>query len=420
MKEKAVSFYLKDSTNEKSKVETLIFASFSYYGKRLRMSSGLSIAPNNWDSKTKLPKKSFMNYMEYKEKLGTWEKDALESFKTFTIKNTIPEPKSLKAHILGKKNLRHEAEILDFKERYADFFEEKSLEVKELTLKKYKTFIFLIKEFEAKHNTIVRFDTIDTLFEKHFKNYLTGTRKQKNDTVSKYMECLKVYLEWALQKGHHGVTTFKSFKTPKTKPQVIYLTYNEFGKLLDLDLTGNDRLSKVRDMFCFQCLTAQRFSDVANLKWGELVKNDNNELEWHLFQQKGNKQKKLEILLTPDALAILDIRSTSNKNDFVFERITNQKINVYLKELGKLAEINGHIVDRRYSGKKAVERSGPKYNFITTHTARRTYVTVSSQRGMNDKSIMDNTGHEDARTLHRYLGSDKIIRNKQMKSAWTR
>ncbi|QHL87936.1 tyrosine-type recombinase/integrase [Nibribacter ruber] len=420
MKEKVVSYFLKDSTNDKSKAGTLILASFSYFGKRLKMTTGLSIAPNNWDKKTKLPKKSFMNYMEYKAELGNFERVVLESYKFHIDKGIIPEPQTLKAHILGKRNLRHESEILDFKERYQDFLEEKGLEVKELTLKKYKTLIFLITEFEKKHNLSVRFDTVDTNFEKRFKNFLTGTRKQLTDTVSKYMECLKVYLDWALKKEYHNTTVFKGFKILKTKPKVVYLTYDELVKLLDLDLEGNERLAKVRDMFCFQCLTGQRFSDLMSLRWNELLNKESGELEWHLFQQKGNKPRKLEILITPDAVKILSRYSSTYKKDFVFDRISNQKFNLYLKELGQLAGIDEDVVDRRYCGKEAVSKSGPKYKRITSHTARRTYVTISHQRGMDEKAIMDTTGHEDLRTLHRYLGSNKERTHAQMNSAWTR
>ncbi len=420
MKENAASYYLKDSKNEKSKVETLIFLDFSYYRKRLRMSTKLSIAPCNWDSKAKLPKKSFMKYMELKEELSQCEKEAIESLNFYLEQGTIPEPRTLKARILGKTNLKHEAEILDFKERYIEFIEEKGIEVKELTLKKYRTLLLLIKEYEVKLTSSVRFDTIDSTFEKKFKHFLTTTRKQKTDTVSKYLECLKVYMEWALNKGYHKLIAFKGFKTPKTKPDVIYLTYNELTKLIDLNLQDNQRLAKVRDMFCFQCLTGQRFSDLARLRWNELIKNTSGQKEWHLFQQKGNKPKKLEILLVPDALSILNRYSNDSMNSLVFEEISNQKFNVYLKELGKLAGINDNVVDRRYCGKEAVIRSGPKYQFMTSHTARRTYVTISHQRGMDTKSIMNVTGHEDARTMHRYLGSHKAHTNNQALKAWMR
>lgn len=421
MKEKQVHFYLKESTDPKSKDITPIFVNFSYHRVRLRMSTGISIAPNNWDFKTKFPKKSFADYLEYKETLNTFEKDILQSYKSFTDKGIIPSAKSLKESIQSRKTLKHESEILDFKERYTEFLTEKGLDVKELTLKKYKTLIDLIKEFESNAKYPIRFDTIDSNFEKRFKIYLTGTKKHQNDTVSKYLECLKVYMEWALHKGLHQTTFFKNFKTPKTKPAVIYLTYNELMLLSNLDLEGNERLSKVRDIFCFQCFTGQRFSDISNLRWKELIKFGNNEFEWHLFQQKGNKPTKVEIPILPEPLAILQRQNkTGTLNDYVFEKISNQKLNAYLKELCKLAGINERIVDRRYSGKKAVEKSGPKYKFISTHSARKTYVTVSHQRGMDYKAIMDITGHQDARTMNRYLGSSKLDTFEQMKKAWSK
>ena len=56
--------------------------------------------------------------------------------------------------------------------------------------------------------------------------------------------------------------------------------------------------------------------------------------------------------------------------------ISQQKTNDYLKELCKLVEIDEIQKKVKYSGTKRIEIEKSKYDFISTHTARRTFVTL--------------------------------------------
>ncbi|HVB02834.1 MAG TPA: hypothetical protein VNE41_03855, partial [Chitinophagaceae bacterium] len=51
------------------------------------------------------------------------------------------------------------------------------------------------------------------------------------------------------------------------------MTDEEFQSLFDLDLSGNNRLRQVRDVFCFSCTTGLRYSDLALLR-REHIKGD--------------------------------------------------------------------------------------------------------------------------------------------------
>ncbi|MHC2990517.1 hypothetical protein OB13_02555, partial [Pontibacter sp. HJ8] len=169
-----------------------------------------------------------------------------------------------------------------------------------------------------------------------------------------------------------------------------------------------------------QCLTGQRFSDVLNLEWRDIIRDSSGQLWWHLFQIKGNKPEMVEVPIVAPAEKILNNLSSQQSGAKVFQEISNQKLNVYIKELCELAGINSHINNVKYSGKKAVNLSGPKYKFISSHTARKTFVTISHHYGnMTKEAIRAVTGHANDKMLNVYLGKDTKYVMNEMHRAWS-
>ena len=134
----------------------------------------------------------------------------------------------------------------------------------------------------------------------------------------------------------------------------------------------NKTLASVRDVFCFGCFTGQRFSDISKIKSKDII-NDT----WHLRTTK--TKDRLEIPLNKFALEIL-AKYASNVS--LLPIMSNQKTNLYLKEIGKLLEIDTETTRTRYQGHLAIEEIKPKYAFMSTHTARRTFVTLSLEKGI--------------------------------------
>lgn len=418
MKTPKVIFWLKKS--KASEGSTLIMVNFSYNGQRLKMSTGLTIKASCWDDKKELPKVSFADYSLFKAKLSEIEEKILSAYKDSIYKGIIPEPDTIKRLVQNKENLVHESSIKNLHAVFSDFLIEKRLEVKELTVKKYVTLQkVLLREYEDTYKCSLCFDSMDTFFEKRFKYFLTSVKGQTNNTVSKYMDCLKVFLKWAYKKGLHNHQHYSDFSSKRFKTKVVWLTLNEFRKILHMNLEDNPKLERVRDWFCFQCLTGQRFSDIENLKWQNIVTNSDGRLEWHLYQIKGNKPEVVEITLVAPAVALLEKMKRKENSEKVFPPITNQKFNEYIKDVCKLAGINDFINYVTYSGKKAVDLSGPKYSFISSHTARKTFVTISHFYGnMSKESIRAVTGHANDKMLNFYIGEDNKHVAREMDRVW--
>lgn len=53
-------------------------------------------------------------------------------------------------------------------------------------------------------------------------------------------------------------------------------------------------------------------------------------------------------------------------------------------------------------GKDKKEEVFPKWKLIGSHTARRTYITLMSERGMPDHQLMKIAGIRDVKTLQKY------------------
>jgi integrase len=80
--------------------------------------------------------------------------------------------------------------------------------------------------------------------------------------------------------------------------------------------------------------------------------------------------------------------------------ISNQKLNEYVKELCKLAEITESTEIIRYRGATRIAKIYPKYELISAHTGRKTFVTISLEMGIPAEVVMKVTGHSDYKSFN--------------------
>ena len=80
-----------------------------------------------------------------------------------------------------------------------------------------------------------------------------------------------------------------------------------------------------------------------------------------------------------------------------------QKVNKYIKEIGKIAGIDNSIEILEYKGLAKEKRITPKYNLICTHTARRSAATNMLLSGMKPFEVMKITGHKTEKDFFKYI-----------------
>jgi len=272
----------------------------------------------------------------------------------------------------------------------------------------YKALKNHLLAYQSAHKTKVTFEGIDYAFFQKFQSFLIEKRDLNNTTVAKQLSTVKTFLNYARVQGIQVSDRYKDFKIKKDTLEVIALTTEEFEKLFTMDLSENKRLDQVRDIFCFACATGLRYSDLDQLR-REHIKGTEIKL---------TVKKTKEPLTVPLNSYSASILKKYRKLDRPLPMISNQKLNDYVKELCKLAEIDEQIEIVRYRGVKREANTYPKYELIGVHCGRKTFATLSLEKGMSAEEVMSITGHKDYKSFKRYVTITEQRKKAVMAKAW--
>lgn len=295
-----------------------------------------------------------------------------------------------------------------FVQHFQEYINIANGKITEGTIKHYKTCFNHLNNFSKKKRYELTFERINSTFFDRLTSYLTEDCKLLNNTVGNYIKIIKAFMNYATENGYNKVSVdFKKFKVYREDGELIYLSETELLKVYDLDIK-NEKLKVVRDNFCFACFTGLRYSDIVKLQ-RENIKGD-------YIEFKTEKTRAfLRIPLNDYAKEIL-----TKNNGLLPKLFSNQKTNDYLKDLGKLAGIEEQIQVVKYRGVNKVEFLEPKYNFMCTHTARRTFVTLSLEKGMRPETVMSITGHKDYATFKKYIKLTDKVKMMEMNNIWSK
>jgi integrase len=280
-----------------------------------------------------------------------------------------------------------------------------------------------LKAFESHKRRRILFESIDYSFFQEFQNFLISSRGLNNTSTAKQLSTLKTFLSYAKKRGVEISDKYRDFKVKRESLEVIALTEEEFESLFRLDLAKNRRLAQVRDVFCFACATGLRYSDLNLLRW-EHIKGDEIKLV---------VKKTKEMLVIPLNKYSTVILARYKDRQRPLPVISNQKMNLYLKGwdendsqgslkhyqgLCELAGIIEPIEIVRFRGAKRETNVFPKYKLIGVHTGRKTFATLSLEKGMSAEEVMAITGHKDYRSFKRYVIVTEKRKKVVMKMAW--
>jgi integrase len=158
----------------------------------------------------------------------------------------------------------------------------------------------------------------------------------------------------------------------------------------------NSRFDQIRDLFLIGYYTGQRYSDFITLNKERLVIDRGKEY-LQVVQQKTNKK-----VLIPFTSKL---KSIFEKYDGYPPKITSQKFNKALQELGEHLGFNTMIIKYRVEGNanRPLEERVPKYKLMSSHTCRRSFCTNRILSGMPANLVMKISGHSNLKTLSEYV-----------------
>ncbi len=159
-------------------------------------------------------------------------------------------------------------------------------------------------------------------------------------------------------------------------------------------------------MFVFGCLTGLRFSDFSTIN-SEDVRNR------MLYKKQGKSDHWVVIPLRDDAFSIF-VREFNRKMPVM----SNGKFNIYIKEVAKIAGIVQLIKFSHKKGNKDIIAVKPKYDWITSHTCRRSFCTNEFLAETPVELIMKISGHKSLRDFYKYIRITQEEAAQKMKEIW--
>ena len=330
---------------------------------------------------------------EFDEKFGRVKKNNPNHFK---INTSVGEKKrEIELQLIEQGDLRRVGgtkvgSFINFLSDYTIDIKKGFTNHKPSTAKSYSALLNRLTQFKAEKNLLdISFNDIDLDFYEDFRKFLFERIGCGIPGFSKHIKVIKTVMRVAQDKGLHKNELYKHhlFKRFRDKPaNKIYLTQEEIEALQDVDLSNDPGLDRERDRFLISYYFLMRYEDSTR------VKREN------FFEQNGRKYLKYKQQKTGRE-CILPVKTEAweilRKRNFDFSNGSNQQSNRELKMVCALARIDDEVIQG--------DERGPKWKFVTTHTARRSAATNLALQNVSVKIIADLGGWTDIRTLRSYL-----------------
>lgn len=193
--------------------------------------------------------------------------------------------------------------------------------------------------------------------------YVTLKQKYEDSTSGGIMTRLKTFIIYALDNNRLKVNPFQGIKINKGAPKLEYLTEEEIARIVNKEITI-ERLDKVRDLAVFQISSGLAYCDTQTLKPEDIHYDDDGTCYIH----KGRNKTGVEYtsVVFPDGAKVLQ------KYNNQLPRMTNQRLNSYLKELQTITGID---------------------KTLHTHLFRKTYGTRLLNKGIRLETVSKCLGH---------------------------
>ncbi|MBR1630497.1 MAG: integrase catalytic domain-containing protein [Paludibacteraceae bacterium] len=230
-----------------------------------------------------------------------------------------------------------------------------------------------------------------------------------NSYIERIFKVIKQFIKWAKENyGYNGnADTYRIRKKNVTNNPIVYLNWDELQNLYNSTITSI-YLQHVRDVFCFCCFTSLRYSDVAKLQ-----RSDITESQITIVTKKTSESITIE--LNSYSKSILDkYKDIQFKNNLALPIISNQKMNIYLKQLAKENGLCTNIKRVYYTGNKRHEKTYQKWELITTHCGRRTFIVNALFLGIPAEVVMKWTGHADYTAMRPYIHIVDELKSREM------
>ena len=400
-----VSFYLKEP---KQKNETAVFLKFHFGYKTIdkngkekyvpvKIYTKEKIKPSFWLKGRVKNTSKFPEHPEFNARLDNIEGQIKTLYRSLVNQGIKVTPKLFKER-WDELNKNNDSVInSDFVEFVEKLIVEAKLKLAPSTIKSYRNTLNHLQKFSDTNRVFLTFDNINVDFHSDLIDFLKNEKKFAPNTIWGINKNLKTFLKEAFERGltNNQIFRTKKFRVSAEETDVTYLNNSELEKIRNKDFSETPYLDKSRDLFLIGCYTGLRDSDLNSLKKENLVEFEGQKM---LRVKVKKTNQNVTIPLHPVVTLIIE-----KYNGQIPKGISNQKFNNYIKDVARLAGITEPLSYNETRGNLSVMKTCPKWERISSHTARRSFATNAYLAGVPTIAIMKITGHKTEKAFLRYI-----------------
>ena len=220
-----------------------------------------------------------------------------------------------------------------------------------------------------------------------FISFLRSYYELTDITLNRNIGFLKTFIKWLIDSGVNIDNSYKKIIVSTRDADHVSLSAVQVQLLATLKL--NETLNKYRDLFLIGVYSGQRFSDYTVFKKSDVM--------------NGRIEKRAEKTDYKSYIPIAKkLKELLNKWNWELPKVSNQKFNKNIKEICKIAGFDNDVTTTKFLGNQKIEEIKPFYSCVSSHTARRTFITLSADKNVPDHVIMAICGIRLAATLKTY------------------
>lgn len=388
------NFYLKGaekaSDYRRSTKPALVLLFASHKGNRYRLSTGQKVSPNVWDFKNQRLKATATNAAAINDFFKSLETLAESVLMAFLSSGQVPTQQQFKDEFEAQRsNTKQE---ITLGQAFGLFIEHHSNSLEYNTIKNYKRNQNRILEFEARTKGTHNVEKFGAKQYEAIIAYLSTELNHSKNTLADMAKTMKTVLKWlSEQEG------FKDLQIPEMVvswevASDIYLNPLDLDQIWNLQFGIAEGRERVRDLFLIGCYTGLRYSDFHKLR----LENISGNIA-HIATKKTKSM--VQIPIHPRVVEILE-----KYNGTLPKVISNQQFNSHLKVIGQMAGFNELIPKTRTNGGTQQTEWIPKWQMISTHTARRSFATnLYKLKRFSTVTCMRLTGHKTESEFMKYI-----------------
>ena len=400
--------------SNKHRPKATVIMLMSIFGKQYHKSIGVGLPPKYWSStkhRAKVTAEFDGNIIN--AAIDRWEEIGRCAYRYFMDGRRVPTAKEFSEKIAELSAAAREEPTTgpQYLTAYlSDVYIPRYENVRGIdTVKIYRVVLNKLLEFEAYARYRVKFDYVNIDFYNRFKRWFFGQGFSRNYFGNIMKVVKQVYKEARdVDHLHDGTgTDHRDFTCPTDTADSVYLSPEELDRIRALKIDASTvqdpkhpisgdwltkritALTRARNLFLIGCYTGLRVSDFSRLRDAHIGK--------FITIKTQKTGAPVVIPIHPVVREIID-------GGFdLSDTVSDQKLNLHIKELCRMAGIDEDVLVNKNVGGRNTEVVLPKYQLVSSHTARRSFATNAYKAGVPTIAIMKITGHRLESTFLKYI-----------------